>query len=57
MIFKLTQLPRSTGGVKYETSVPGDPKPWAVYVPQSVLRKEFTTFPEELRIELEEVEK
>jgi len=57
MIFKLTQLPRSTGGVKYETSVPGEPKPWAVYVPQSVLAKQFGGVPEELSIELEEVEK
>lgn len=36
--FKLIQSARKSGGDKYETSVEGDPRPWQVYVPQSISR-------------------
>ena len=46
--FKLTPVPRSTGGVKYESSIPGESRPWTTYIPQSVLTKEFGEFPQDL---------
>ena len=36
--FKLTRPAKSQGGDRYEVTVGGEAKPWAVYFPQSISR-------------------
>ena len=39
--FSIVQRPKSNGGVKYVCNEPiqGETKPWAIYVPQALVRK------------------
>jgi len=45
-IFKLTRQARSSGSDRYETRMALEPKPVAIYVPQSISRCN-NAFPEE----------
>ena len=38
IIFKLTKVAKTTGGDRYEADFPGQPKPMAIYFPQSFSR-------------------
>jgi hypothetical protein len=49
--FRLSQIPKSTGGVKYDCiDVNQGTKPWSIYIPQSEL---IIPFPREIRLSLE----
>ena len=52
--FKLVKPARSSGGDKYEVSIPGVPQSFSIYVPQKISRPNGSTALDMLRITIEE---